>query len=199
MPTRGQNIPASNPSDEQTYSLEAYFDMEYKAERRHEYLNGQIKAMAYTSPEHGEIQVNLLDALSNCLQSQGCKRFASDRMVYVPGCNKVFYPDIVIVCGEHILHQHKGKMKATLNPSVIVEILSDSTENEDKIDKWDCYRKIASLQQYIMVEQRAQSVHSYHRVDERKWAYSYADEPEESIEIQDCTLTLKDIYKSINI
>ncbi len=55
---------------------------------------------------------------------------------------RFFYPDLVIVCGEQSFRDHKGKMKATLNPSVIIEILSDSTEEEDRIDKWGCYRTV---------------------------------------------------------
>jgi Uma2 family endonuclease len=196
MPTSSRQQ-QPNLSATEAITLEAYFELEWKAETKHEFHNGILRAMAYTSPAHGDIQTNLMDALSVCLSKEGCKRYTSDRMVYVRECNKVFYPDLVIVCGEHQMYDYKAKMKATLNPTVLIEILSDSTENEDKIDKWDCYRKIKSLKQYIMVEQKSHSVHLYNRLDERQWAYTYADEPEDTIEIQDCTITLKDIYKSV--
>jgi len=200
MQSQAQSTPSGKKSATgKTYSLEEYFDLEYSAEVKHEYWNGHIRAMAYTSPAHGEIQTNLMDALAACLKAKACKRYAADRMVYVPECNKVFYPDLVIVCGEQEFRQHKGKIKATLNPSVIIEILSDSTEDEDKIDKWGCYRTIPSLQQYLMVQQNAQSIHSYRRKSEREWDYSYANKPEESFDVMDCLVFVKDVYTGIEI
>ena len=200
MQSQAQSTPTSKKSAApKRYSVEEYFDFEYTATGKHEYLDGQIRAMAYTSPAHGEIQTNLMDALAACLKLKACKRYAADRMIYVPHCNKVFYPDLVIVCVEQEFRQHKGKMKATLNPSVIIEILSDSTEEEDKIDKWDCYRTIPSLQQYLMVQQNVKSIHSYRRKSERAWDYSYANKPEESVEVIDCMVFVKDVYSGIEI
>ncbi len=200
MEGQAQSAPAGKKSGAaKLYSLEEYFDLEYSAEGKHEYWDGKIHAMAYTSPAHGEIQTNLMDALAACLKAKSCKRYAADRMVYVPECNKVFYPDLVIVCGEQVFRQHKGKMKATLNPSVIIEILSDSTEEEDRIDKWGCYRTVPSLQQYLMVQQNAQSIHSYRRKSEREWEYSYANKPEESIAVMDCLVQVKEVYAGVKI
>ncbi len=179
------------------YTLEAYFDMEYKAEQKHEFWNGEIRAMAYASPEHGRIQTNLSDELAACLKAKGCMRYTSDRMILVPECNKVFYPDLVIICGEEQFYQHKKKMKATLNPAVLIEILSDSTEQQDRIDKWTCYRSIPSLQQYIIVEQNKINIHSYRRKGEREWEYSYADKQEETIAILDCAVKLEAVYAGI--
>ncbi|MBC7775921.1 MAG: Uma2 family endonuclease [Phycisphaerae bacterium] len=200
MEGQAQSAPAGKKSGiAKLYSLEEYFDFEYKAEGKHEFLDGRIRAMAYTSPAHGEIQTNLMDALAGCLKAKSCKRYAADRMIYVPDCNKVFYPDLVIVCGEQVFRNHKGKMKATLNPSVVIEILSDSTEEEDRIDKWGCYRTVPSLQQYLMVQQNAQSIHSYRRKSEREWDYSYANKPEEAIAILDCLVQVKEVYAGVEI
>ncbi|MFN0034169.1 MAG: Uma2 family endonuclease [Saprospiraceae bacterium] len=104
-----------------------------------------------------------------------------------------------IICGEQAFRSHKGKMKATLNPTVIIEILSDSTEEEDRIDKWACYRTVPSLQQYIMVQQNTQSIHSYRRKTEREWGYSYANKPDESITIADCLVQMKDVYEGTEL
>lgn len=195
---KGQ-VQAIPPFDEtpQRYTLEEYFELEYVAELRHEYWDGEIRAMSYTSPEHGEIQTNLSDALAACLNAKGCKRYSADRMVYVPECNKVFYPDLVVVCGEQVFHQHKKKMKATLNPTVIIEILSDSTEQQDRIDKWMCYRSIPSLQQYLMVQQDVRSIHSYCRRTEREWDYSYAEKEEDEVDVLGCVLKLEAVYAGV--
>ena len=200
MEGQAQSAPVSKKSSAaKTYTLEEYFDFEYKAEGKHEYLDGRIRAMAYTSPAHGRIQTNFMDELAQCLKAKGCMRYTSDRMVYVPQCNKIFYPDILIVCDTETFRQYKGKMKATLNPSVIIEILSDSTEEEDRIDKWGCYRTIPSLQQYLMVQQNAKSIHSYRRKSEREWDYSYANKPEEAIAVMDCLVQVKEVYAGVEI
>lgn len=197
MPAESQ--PASGPKQSvpKRYTLEEYFDFEYKAERKHEFWDGQIHAISYTSPAHGEIQTNFSDALAACLKGKDCKRYTSDRMILVPECNKVFYPDLVIICGEQQFYSYKKNMKATLNPSVIIEILSDSTEQEGRIDKWMCYRTIASLQQYIMVQQNTMSLHSYRRKNSREWDYAYADKAEETIPVMDCLIKVEAVYAGV--
>ena len=118
-------------------------------------------------------------------------------MILTPECNKVFYPDLVIVCGEQQFYPYKKKMKATLNPAVLIEILSNSTEQQDRIDKWNCYRSIPTLQQYIMVEQNQRNVHSYRRKSDREWDYTYADKADGTIAILDCIVSLEAIYAGI--
>lgn len=199
MKGQAQSISPFDSDPNKRYSLEEYFDFELKAEHRHEYWNGSIRAMSYTSPEHGEIQTNLSDTLAACLNAKGCKRYSADRMVYVPSCNKVFYPDLVIVCGEQEFFQYKKKMKATINPTAIIEILSNSTEQQDRIDKWMCYRSIPSLQQYVMVQQDVQSIHSYRRKSEREWEYAYADKAEDAVEILECVVRLEAVYAGVNL
>ncbi|MBK7939454.1 MAG: Uma2 family endonuclease [Lewinellaceae bacterium] len=193
-----QSFSAPNTGGKKNFTLEAYFDLEMRSDVRHEYLDGEIRAMSYTSPEHGEIQMNIAGNIYQCLKKKGCKLYTSDRMVYVQACNKVFYPDILVVCGEQQFHSHKGEMKATLNPILILEILSKSTEEEDKIDKWACYQKIKSLRQYILVSQREKLIQSYHRTgDERQWVYTATEDNEDIVDIQGCTLLLKQVYSGI--
>ncbi len=192
-----QNVPPEEKILEKKYTLEEYFDLEYQAAFRNEFWDGSIKAMSYTSPEHGEIQSNISDALANCIKAKNCKKYVADRMILILACNKVFYPDLVIVCGEQKFHQHKKNMKATLNPTVLIEILSPSTEEQDRIDKWMCYRTIPTLQQYLMVHQDRASIHSYHRQTEREWHYTYAQTLAESIAVMDCIVTLEAIYAGI--
>ncbi len=194
--SRVQSLDTNKP-DPKRYTLEEYFDFEYKSTGKHEYLNGKIQAMAYTSPAHGRIQTNMMDELASCMKAKGCTRYTSDRMLYVPDCEQILYPDLLIVCGEERFYQHKKKMMATLNPTVIVEILSDSTEEQDRVNKWSCYRTVDSLQQYLLVEQNRISIHSYKRQSARDWHYSYADKPEESIEVLECLLSLRAVYEGV--
>ncbi len=185
-------------SKPQTISLEEYFEMEMTAETRHEFWNGEIRAMAYTSPEHGIIVHNLDRLLGNCIVDKNCILVPNDRMLFVPSCNRIFYPDLMLICGRSQYHQYKGKMVATLNPKVIVEVLSDSTKEDDKVGKWDCYKRIPSLEQYVLVAQDRKRIEIFHRTeDEKKWLQQIFDNAEESLTIGECEILLKDIYHKV--
>lgn len=181
------------------WTLEQYFDREYNAERKHEFLNGEIRAMAYTSVTHGDLFTNIFLQLGACANAKGCRLYNSDRMLFVKACNRVFYPDLLLVCGEHETYQYKGRMEATLNPSVLIEITSLSTESEDRVGKWACYRNIESLQQYIIVSHRKKSVEILKRLENNQWLYTEAKDDEDMITIGDCNIALKDIYRNVNL
>jgi len=177
-------------------TLEDYFEYEYKAEDQHEFINGKIVAMAYTSEEHGTIVHNLDVALGNCLREADCKVYPGDRMLFVRECNEVFYPDLLIVCGQQEFHQASKNMKATLNPGVVIEILSDSTEYMDKTTKTRCYKKIPSLRQIIFVSQKEQHLRILEREGER-WIDTEFYEEDDLPKIGDCVIPLKEIYLKV--
>ena len=183
-------------SDSPKISLEDYFEFEYTAQGRHEYIDGKIVAMAYTSEEHGSILTNLITALANCLREEDCKVYGSDRMLFAKECKQVFYPDLLIVCGIHEFYQATKKMKASLNPVVIIEILSDSTEYLDKTTKTRCYKKIPSLRQIVFVSQKEKHIRILEREDER-WIdtefYEEADVPK----IGNCEIPLTEVYRKV--
>ncbi len=200
MSLQRQDKPKTSRSKKQDWTLEQYFDHEYKVEGRHEFLNGEIRAMAYTSVVHGDLLSNLFLLLGSCVKSKGCKIYSSDRMLYVKECNKIFYPDLQIICEEHQTFDYKGKMQATLNPSVLIEITSPSTESEDRIDKWACYKSIKSLNQYLIVSHRKKSVEIFNRLDEgNKWLNTEITKDEDFVEVGACKILLKDIYNDITL
>jgi hypothetical protein len=145
MKARAQAAPEKDQQTPSSMTLEAYFDFEYRSTTKHEFWNGQVRAMSYTSPNHGRIQTNIMDELAACMKANGCTRYTSDRMVFIPECNKVFYPDVMIICGAEQFEQYKKNMKATLNPSVIIEILSDTIEQEDKMDMLPNHTTFATI------------------------------------------------------
>ena len=201
MSLQRQDKLKTSRSKKQDWTLEQYFDHEYKVEGRHEYLNGEIRAMAYTSVVHSDLLSNLFLLLGSCVKSKGCKIYSSDRMLYAKDCNKIFYPDLQVICEDHKTFNYKGKMEATLNPSVLIEITSPSTESEDRIDKWACYKTIPSLKQYFIVSHRKKAVEVYNRMDEdsTKWINSEAKEDDDFVEIGDCKILLKDIYNKVQL
>lgn len=188
-------MPAAIQSQEQRkdVSLEAYFEFELTAERRHEYIGGKIEAMAYTSEEHATIVHNLDVILGNCLREKDCKVYPGDRMLFVRDCNAVFYPDLLLVCGEHEFHQAAKNIKATLNPSVVIEILSDSTEYLDKTTITRCYKKIPGLRQIVFVSQKEKHIRMLEREGER-WIDTEFYEEGDVMNIGDCEVPLGEVY-----
>ena len=189
---RSMPQPAASP----TTTLEDYFAFEMKATGRHEFMDGKIVAMAYTSEAHGKIASNLNRLLGNCLLEKPCDVYSGDRMLFVKECNQVFYPDLLVVCGEHKFYQAGPKMKATLNPSIVIEILSDSTEQLDKTSKTRCYKKIPGLQQIVLLSQKEQHIRILESED-GKWIDTEFYEPEDVPRIGDCDVPLHEIYRRV--
>jgi Uma2 family endonuclease len=197
--TASQDI-NNQESENRHYTLEEYFEYEYKAEGKHEFHNGLIVEMSYTSESHGIIVHNLDVELGICLKSRrDCLVIPNDRMVYIPACKKVCYPDLVVVCGERAYYQYSKNMKATLNPTILIEVLSDSTKNHDKKGKRKCYRTIPSLNQYIIVDQDTKFVEVYERSDNGHWYSEIYFDDDDVVKIGDCQILLKDIYHKVEL
>lgn len=177
-------------------ALDDYFWFEYTTDGRHEFIDGKIVAMAHTSEEHATIVHNLDAALGICLRDKNCSVYPGDRMLFVHECQGVFYPDLMVVCGKKDFYAVSKSVKATLNPGVIIEILSDSTEYLDKTTKARCYKKIASLQQIVFISQRKKHVRILERDGER-WIdtefYAVGDVPR----IGNCAVPLEEIYRKV--
>lgn len=180
------------------YTLEEYFELEYQSSEKHEYLDGKIKNVTYTAKPHGKIVSNLLKLIGNYLEDSDLEIYAGDRMLYVPDCNKVYYPDWIVLPLEVETYNHRGKMEADLYPVALIEIRSDSTEENDYGDKWHCYQKISTLQEYMLVSQKFPFVEIFRRESmESEWLYSSADEEEATVTFAGCSMTLKNIYKRV--
>lgn len=136
---------------------EEYLERERAAATKSEYFNGQIIAMSGASLAHNYIASNLMGLLLSLLKNSGCRVVGSDMRVHAEALNSYTYPDLTVVCGEPVLQD--GKMDTLLNPYVLIEILSPSTQRLDLGPKMRAYQKIASLQEMIFVDQAAPIVH----------------------------------------
>jgi Uma2 family endonuclease len=190
-------MPMQAESSGKGISLESYFEFESQSERKHEFVDGKIVAMAYTSEAHGKIASNLTRLLGNCILDRDCDIFASDRMLFIPACNQVFYPDLLMVCGPHEFYQASKQMKATLNPVLVIEILSDSTEYMDKTTKTRCYKKIPGLQQILFVSQKEQHVRML-ELENGKWVDTEYYEQGDEVKIGNCNIPLTEIYRRVS-
>ena len=196
----------SLPQASELYSEEEYLALEREAEERHEYLDGEIYAMAGESPEHGAICVNLTRIISTQLLGTRCQAFSKDMKVRSgpaprPGYGPkglYSYPDLLIVCGA--LKFMGERRDVLLNPTVIIEVLSNATEAFDRGEKWTRYQTwLPELSDYLMVSQSKPQVEHYRRREGGGWFYSLVRGPEEGLRLDSvgCTLQLSDVYDRV--
>lgn len=143
-----------------------YLALELSSDTRHEYVAGVIVAMAGGTIEHGRLASRLGALLSNALSGRPCVVLAADVRVRIRAADRATYPDLHVVCGP--LERDPDDSNAVVNPVVIVEILSDSTSESDRGDKFADYRRLSSLKEYVLVSQRERRVDVYRR-DGRRW------------------------------
>lgn len=142
-----------------------YLDLERASEIKHEYLRGEIFAMAGGSPGHSRLAANVIGELRTALRGRPCAVFTSDARVRIEATDRATYPDVTVVCGR--LETAPDDPDSIVNPVVIVEVLSDATEADDRGEKFAHYRRLGSLQEYLLVSQRAQRIEVYRRRDDR--------------------------------
>jgi Uma2 family endonuclease len=152
------------------YTPEQYLELEQDAEYKSEYLSGQIFAMAGGSPEHSAIGNNIGREMGNLLKRGPCEVFNSDLRVTVMQTGLMTYPDVTVICGEQ--HRHPLDRHSLINPTVLFEVFSPMTEADDRGEKWAHYRRLDSLQEYILVSQDKPLVEQYVRQDDGSWKFT---------------------------
>ena len=177
---------------------EEYLAFERKALTKHEYLSGEIVAMSGASFAHNFITGDIFGELRTQLQGGKCKAATSDMRVKVSETGSYFYPDVVVFCGEP--HAEDNRSDTLLNPTVIVEVLSPSTEARDRGEKFWHYQQLASLQEYVLVSQDRVCVERYFR-EGADWLRTEFREFEDVMLLAsiECELCLRDIYSSVDI
>lgn len=183
----------------QTYlTPEEYLAFERKATTKHEYLNGQIVAMSGASFAHNFLTMNVANQLYNQLIGGECQVAASDMRVKATQMGSYFYPDVVVVCGEP--RAEDETFDTLLNPTLIIEILSPSTETYDKGEKFEHYQQITSLKDYILISQNKVHVEHYRR-QENEWLQTEFAELEDVLSLRSvgCELRLQDIYRRVEV
>ncbi len=185
--------------DNQRYTLDEYFELEYKSEFKHEYHDGKIIRCAYTSESHGIIVHNLDFLLGSCLRHTDCQIFTGDRMLYTEQCKSIFYPDLLLVCGKRENYQYSQNMVATKNPSVLIEVSSATTYDVDKSIKLRCYRRFSSLKQYVIIEQDFIFIEIYEQDETGRWTAKIYDEENDKIQLDNCTISVKEIYHKVEL
>lgn len=149
------------------YTPEEYLERERHAAYKSQYYRGEIYAMSGASREHNLIVTNLVTNLSNALRGRPCEVYPSDMRVKVQPSGLYTYPDVIIVCGKPEFEDRHGD--TLLNPLVLFEVISPSTEAYDRGAKSKQYRQLASLQELVLVASESLHVERYHRSDDGEW------------------------------
>ena len=174
-----------------------YLEIERHSEIKHEYINGRMYAMSGASRQHIKIALNVAASLRTQLRDRNCDVYMADMRVNIDRSGKYVYPDVVAVCGEQ--HFEDSEVDTLLNPTAIVEVLSDTTERYDRGEKFDYYRTIASLREYVLVAQNAMRVEHYVLRD-GEWVFSALKAAEERLVLGSigCEISLADIYENVD-
>jgi len=174
-----------------------YLARERRSEVRSEYLNGRVYAMSGASREHNRITINLSAMLHSRLKGKPCEPFSGDLRVKVSPTGLYTYPDVIVACGESRFEDEH--VDTLLDPTVIIEVLSDSTEAYDRGEKFAHYRALESLTDYLLVAQDRPRIEHFVRQPDSRWLYSVIDGLDEQVEIAtlDCVLPLAEVYERV--
>ncbi len=186
---------AANPTT--TYTVEEYLAFERASETKHEYYAGEIVAMAGASYAHNLIAMTTGTSLSVQLRGRPCAVLPSDQRLRVGPFGPLTYPDLMVVCGQP---QFTDERPDTItNPTVIIEVLSPSTEGDDRGRKFRHYRTLESLQEYVLIAQDEYLIEHYVRAEHGWWHFNEATNLAATIQLSSihCTLALADVYERV--
>ena len=178
---------------------EQYLEIEREAECKSEYFRGEMFAMAGAGEVHNQLVTNLVIGLGSQLRSRPCRVYSNDMRVRVSATGLYTYPDVVVVCGERrFLDERRDTL---LNPSLLVEVLSPTTEAYDRGRKFEDYRSIESLREYLLVAFDHVQAELYTRQPDGRWLLTSAGRLEDSLDLQsvDCRLALVDLYEKTDL
>lgn len=174
-----------------------YLEMERKAAFKSEFFAGEIFAMAGAGLNHNTIVGNTFGIIWTFLKGKPCRVFPSDLRVKVDKSGLYTYPDLSIVCGKPVLLD--DKFDTLLNPIVLIEVLSKSTEDYDKGSKFSFYRQIESLQEYILISSESPKMEKFRKLETGNWLFSESREGTVfSIESIDCVLEPSEVYSGVD-
>src|SRR4051794_5080983 len=179
-------------------TTEEYLAAERLSETRSEYLDGGVYPMTGGTANHIRIISNITAELNTQLRGRRCDVFPVDMKVRLPDSQKFFYPDVTVVCGD--LQFYDGRKDIILNPVLVIEVLSPSTEAFDRGAKFRAYQTIETLKEYALVSQDKPLVEQYIRDEGGEWRYKAAEGLESSLTLPsiDCTLKLGAVYDKVD-
>jgi Uma2 family endonuclease len=178
-------------------TAEDYLALERASETKSEYLDGEMVAMTGASFEHNLMVANLIGELRQQLKQRPCRVCPSDMRVHIPATGLYTYPDVLVVCGEPRFED--DHFDTLLNPTLIVEVLSPSSESYDRGKKFEHYRTIDSLAEYLLVSQNKFLVEQFVRQEAGAWLFTATAGRDGRVQLPSigCTLALSEVYDKV--
>lgn len=175
-----------------------YLEAERNAAGKNELMNGKIITMTGASLKHNRIVSNLIGNINPFLKGKSCEVFPSDMRVNIPTTNSFTYPDLTIVCGKPELLD--DEFDNLLNPIVIIEVLSPSTESYDRGNKFFTYQQIPSLKEYILVDSASCTIQTIVKKDDGLWQFETITNPAATLTIHSIgqTILVSDVYDGVD-
>lgn len=185
------------PTQSRRYTAEEYLALEVESDIRNEYCNGEIIPMTGGTPEHNEITGNLVFLLKSALKGQPYSIFVTDQRLWIPELDLYTYPDVMMT--HRPLELKPGRRDTVMNPILLVEVLSDSTQGYDRGNKFEAYRTIPTFQEYLLIDQYKPHVEQFVRQSENQWLFTeYRGlEAQIGLALVPVELALKDLYEGV--
>lgn len=179
------------------FTIQEYLELENASQEKHEYFQGEIFAMSGAGNNHNEIFSNLFLEIGNKLKGKPCRPYGSDMRMNIPENTLFTYPDISIYCKEG--KQLDADKNTSLQPTIIIEILSPSTKNYDRGNKFKLYRDIPSLQEYILVDSETISIEAFHINKNNNWELKEYNQLDEKLNFVSLgfDISLAEIYADV--
>ncbi len=176
-------------------SVAEYFAMEDASTTKHELVNGQVLAMSGASYRHNRIAMNVAISLGSQLRGSGCRPVGSDQRVHVLATDLDTYPDVTVICGD--ARKSPADRHAVVNPTLLVEVLSPSTESYDRGAKWVHYQRIPSLREYVLVSSGEPRLERFFRDDDGSWRYELVATGAMKLAACAASLRLDEVYADV--
>ena len=183
----------------QKISIDEYLEMENASSEKHEYYQGEIFAISGAKVPHNIIATNLVVALTIKLKGKSCRPFNSDQRIHVEANTLFTYPDISIICGDIITRNNDDYN--VLNPTVLIEVLSRSTKNYDRGEKFKLYRDIPTLREYVLVDSESIHIEIFRLNANNHWELEEYNKDAQTVLIQviNTPLSIEEIYEGTEL
>jgi len=184
---------------ERLYTAEDYLALEINSTERHEFVDGEIRLMTGGTPDHNVIAGNLLVALKLALRGKPYTTFVTDQRLWIPACNLYTYPDVMVI--PQPVELQTGRTDTVMNPALIAEVLSNSTKDYDRGDKFLAYRTMPTFQEYLLIDQYSVHVEHHAKTSPNQWLMSEYRSVDITLSLNsiDCQIRIEDLYEGVNL
>ena len=181
------------------YTVAEYLELEEQAEFKSEFVDGEIVSMAGATANHNILTAKFLARIFLALEDLDYAVFMSDMRLWMPDYSRYTYPDVMVVAGQPIFTDEK--QTAITNPCLIVEVLSNSTQEYDRASKFKLYRSISSFREYVLVYQNNYCVEQYIKQDDGRWILTEYLEEDAVLKLESVSfeIGLRDLYKRVTL